>query len=179
MIEQGTYHQVRNGVCAVGYLLEPLETYTNNPQSEIFQVLGTGFLVEPELVMTNRHVIGALLEAEVTHTIPRTQFFVQFVAPGQDQTLRIVPRMIRTVSYLDDLDIGFVRYQTVFPDHFDTIQPLAIGEEWNLQVSEEIAVCGYPYGTSLLAIGTLFRWGSGCSTRSHISCLSLRYDGGS
>lgn len=172
MIDQDVHRQVRNGVCAVGYLTATLETYLQQPESDIFQVIGTGFLVGEAMVLTNRHVVGALLDAEVTHIIPKTQFFVQFVAPG-DARLRIVPRMICEISYLDDpkLDIGMIKYKIVHETHFEAIGPLQIVQDWNLMVSEEVGVCGYPYGTQLLACGMFFRWGP-VVQQGHISAVS-------
>jgi S1-C subfamily serine protease len=139
----------------------------------MFQVIGTGFLVGKATVLTNRHVIAGLLEAEITQVVPRRQLFIQFVAPNGRQSLQIVPRMIREVSYLDDpkLDIGFIKYKVVFPKHFRSIRPLAIVARWNLRVSEEVGVCGYPYGTQLLASGHSYRWGP-VVQQGHISAVS-------
>jgi len=94
MIEQDIYRQVRNSVCGVGYLTEPLEVYRENLDSGILQVIGSGFLVKEPFVITNRHVIGALLDEKITNLIPKSQLFIQFVAPREDSTLQIVPRMI-------------------------------------------------------------------------------------
>lgn len=173
MIGAHVYTTIRNGVCAVGYLREPLETYLQHPESGIFEVVGTGFLVGNTTVLTNRHVIGALLGEEVTQVVPRSQFFIQFVVPGHDGSLRVVPRMIREVSYLGDpgADIGFIRYAIVHEHHFESIQPLAVVENWNLAVSEEVGVCGYPYGTRMFACGLTFRWGP-VVQQGHISAVS-------
>lgn len=173
LIDQDVYRAVRNGVCAVGYLAQPLEVYRRNLESAIFQVIGTGFLVNKTTVLTNRHVIGALLDVEVSQLIPRSQLFIQFVAPTDDGMLQIVPRLIRQVSYLDDprLDIGFMRYRIVKESHFEAIAPLPIVENWNLRVSEEVGVCGYPYGTYILARESSFRWGP-VLQQGHISAVS-------
>lgn len=173
MIDQDVYRRLRNGVCAVGYLRESLEEYEQHPESDIFQVIGTGFLVNPEIVLTNRHVIGGLLDAEITHVVPRSQLFIQFVAPGENSTLQIVPRLIYQVSYLDvpRLDIGLIRFRIVDESHFEAIMPLPIVGTYNLNVSEEVGICGYPYGTFLLASGTSFRWGP-VVQQGHISAVS-------
>ena len=149
MIAKEVYSRVRNGVCAVGYLTEPLTVYEQNIEAGIFQILGTGFLVNRETVLTNRHVIGALFEAKINYLIPESQLFIQFVAPNDDGSLVVVPRMIREVSYLEDpkQDVGFISYKTVEPSHFSSIAPLTFAREWSLRVSEGVGVCGYPYGT--------------------------------
>jgi S1-C subfamily serine protease len=173
VIDSGIYRKVRNGVCAVGFITEPLDVYRRHIESEIFQVTGTGFLVSAGIVLTNRHVIGAILDEEITRLVPKSQFFVQFVAPGARNKLELVPRMIREVSYLDDpkLDIGIIKYKTVNARHFRSIRPLTVAEKWTLQVSEEVGVCGYPYGTQMLARGIFFRWGP-VLQQGHISAVS-------
>ena len=173
MIRESVYRHVRNGVCAVGYLTGTLEAYLNRLESDMFQVVGTGFLVADATVLTNRHVIAGLLEAEIAHVIPRHQLFVQFVAPKGRKSLQLVPRMIREVSYLDDpkLDIGFIKYKVIYKRHFSSIRPLKIVDRWNLKVSEEVGVCGYPYGTQLLAGGISYRWGP-VVQQGHISAVS-------
>jgi S1-C subfamily serine protease len=173
VIEPSTYVGIRNGVCAVGYLTEPLVEYNQNLDADLFQVLGTGFLVERELVVTNRHVIGALYEARVTEVVPESQLFIQFVAPREDGSVRVVPRMIREVSYVENpkQDIGFIRFVTHDEGHFEAIEPLAIVADWNLRVSEEVGVCGYPYGSQLLSRDYFVRWGP-VLQQGHISAVS-------
>ena len=173
MIDNKTYRSVRNGVCAIGYLTQPLEVYRQNLESDIFHVIGTGFLVEEPIVITNRHVIGALFDSLVTDLIPQNQLFIQFVAPDDDGTLTLVPRMIREVSYLDNpkLDIGFVKYKVVVEEHFESIKPLSIVDSWDLKASERVAICGYPYGTYLQTSGLVFLWGP-VVQQGHISAVS-------
>jgi V8-like Glu-specific endopeptidase len=57
MINERIYRRVRNGVCAVGYLTGTLEQYLKYSESEMFQVIGTGFLIGNATVLTNRHVL--------------------------------------------------------------------------------------------------------------------------
>jgi S1-C subfamily serine protease len=173
LINNDVYRTVRNGVCAVGYLTEPLEIYRQNIKSAIFQVIGTGFLVEKTTILTNRHVIRALLDKTASLEIPHTQLFIQFVVPGDDGKLQIVPRLIRQIYFFDDplLDLGLIRYRIVKEEHFQAIAPVRIVDKWNLRVSEEVGVCGYPYGTTLLAGDTTFRWGP-VVQQGHISAIS-------
>ena len=173
MITEEVYRKVRNGICAVGYLTEPLAVYQQNSTTGIFQVLGTGFLIEREIVLTNRHVVGALFEAKIDNLIPESQLFIQFVAPNEVGSLKVVPRMIREISYLDNpkLDVGFLKYKTVEESHFSSIAPLMFAKGWNLRVSESVGVCGYPYGTKLLSREHFFRWGP-VLQQGHISAVS-------
>lgn len=173
MITQTVYDAVRNGVCGVGFLTEPLTVYRQNIDRPIFQVIGTGFLVDENMVVTNRHVIGALMEAKITHLVPDNQLFIQFVVPDKSGNLQIVPRMIREVSFVDNpkVDLGFIKFKTVFAEHFKSIQPLTIVNQFGIQPTQAIAVCGYPYGTSILSRGLYQRWGP-VVQQGHISAIS-------
>jgi S1-C subfamily serine protease len=162
MITQEVISRVRNGVCAVGYLTVPLTEYSQNPRSPFFQVMGTGFLVHPTIVITNRHVIEALVESQANLGFPSSQFFLSFVVPDERSELRNTVRMIRHFATLEDTapDIGFVKFKVVHDQDFRDIEPLRIADSDRLRVTEEIAVCGYPYGTAMLKRGTkIYRWG--------------------
>jgi len=161
MIDKEVYERVRNGVCAVGHLTTTLEIYRQNLDKPIFQVLGTGFLIKDTLVLTNRHIVKALVQSLAEGQVPSTQLFIQFVVPRQADRLEIVPRMIREVSFVDEpkLDLGFIRYKTVNELHFEVIRPLRVAPRWQSAVTEDVAVCGYPYGTSILVKGIYLRWG--------------------
>jgi S1-C subfamily serine protease len=160
MITKKVIADVRNGVCAVGYLSVPLEEYRKNPESPLFQVLGTGFLVRPTTVITNRHVIEGLFDSQANLGFPSTQFFLSFVVPDKNGSLRHTVRMIRHFTSLTDLDIGFVEFKIVHDAHFEDIHPLQMAESADLKITEEIAVCGFPYGTAMLKRrARIYRWG--------------------
>jgi len=162
MIDSNVLSCVRNGVCAVGYLSVPLEEYQRNTELPLFQVIGTGFLVRNTTVITNRHVIAALVSEQVRVGVPPSQLFLSFVVPDPDGRLRITLRMIRHRGVLSDptIDVGFIEFAIVHQLHFEGISPLRVVETLGLRVSEEIAVFGYPYGTAMLQRdGRVYRWG--------------------
>jgi len=52
------------------------------------------------------------------------------------------------------------------------IEPVLIVDKWDLKVTEEVAVCGYPYGNSMLEQdGKVYRWGP-VIQQGHVSALS-------
>ena len=53
---------IRIGVCAIGYLKGEVKDFINNIND--FVIIGTGFLVRPTTVITNRHVIEALQQKQ-------------------------------------------------------------------------------------------------------------------
>ncbi len=162
MIEPDVYAKVRNGVCAVGYLSVPLEEYRRNVDSPFLQVVGTGFLVRKTTVITNRHVIEGLIDCQANLGFPSSQFVLSFVVPDPAGRLRITVRMIHHYDVLGnrDIDVGFVEFHVVTELHFEGIEPLEVSESTELSVSEEVAVCGYPYGTAMLKKNAkVYRWG--------------------
>ena len=162
MINPDVLARVRNGVCAVGYLSVPLEEYQRNVHSPIFEVLGTGFLVRNTTVITNRHVIAALVSEQLRLGVPSRQSFLSFVVPDPNAGLRVTVRMIRHYGVLGDpaIDVGFLEFAIVHALHFEGIAPLEVVDTLDLRVSEEIAAYGYPYGTAMLQRdGRVYRWG--------------------
>jgi hypothetical protein len=82
--------------------------------------------------------------------------------------------MIRRFGALanEELDVGFLEFKVVTEEHFRDISPLDIVSSFDLHVSDEIAVCGYPYGTSMLKKGAkVYRWGP-VIQRGFISAIS-------
>jgi S1-C subfamily serine protease len=160
MIDKEVISKVTHGVCAVGFLIVPLTEYRKDPSYPYFEILGTGFLVRPTTVITNRHVIEAMYVEQKRRGFPSSQFFLSFIVPDGTGSFRNTVRMIRHFDTLDTPDIGFVEFQIVSEKHFDGIQPLAIVDLSNLEITEEVAVCGYPYGTNMLTQdGKIYRWG--------------------
>lgn len=162
MIEPGVLARIRNGTCAVGYLTVPLEEYNKDFRRPFFKVIGTGFLVRPTSVITNRHVIEALGEAQADLGFPDKQRMIMFVAPGQQSVLNITVRMIQDFGTVaqTDFDVGFVDFQREPESQLVGIEPLTIYRQWDIKVSEHIGVCGYPYGHAMLQRdGRVYRWG--------------------
>lgn len=174
MIDPKVISRVRNGVCAVGYLTVPLEEYIRNIQSPFFQVVGTGFLVRETTVITNRHVIQGLFKCQANFGFPTSQFFLSFVAPRDIPQPQITIRMIRHFGALanEEYDVGFLEFKVVKEEHFRDISPLEVASSFDLHVSDEIAVCGYPHGTAMLTKDTkVYRWGP-VIQRGFISAIS-------
>jgi fructose 1,6-bisphosphatase len=56
LIDPAILQRLRHGVCAIGYLTEPLADARPHTVAGWFKVVGSGFLVRKETVITNRHV---------------------------------------------------------------------------------------------------------------------------
>jgi S1-C subfamily serine protease len=154
--------RIHNSVCAIGYLPIPLKEWKAKAASHPFKVVGSGFLVRATTVMTNRHVIRDLLVAAEADYIPDDQLFISFIAPiGHGKVLNTVRMVRRRVGILGtDADIGFIEFKREPAEHFEHIHPLAIDETGELQVTEEVYVCGYPHGNRLMEKdGEIYRLG--------------------
>lgn len=162
MIATEILTSVRNGTCAIGYLSVSLEQFTTDPTAPHFHVVGSGFLVRQTIAITNRHVIEALDDSQAKEGFPDSQKMVAFVAPRTSDDLQFTIRMIRSVSTVanEDIDLGFVLFREHDPQHFQDIGPLTIQKDWELTVTERIALVGYPYGQAMLQRrGRVYRWG--------------------
>jgi V8-like Glu-specific endopeptidase len=176
VIDPAILQRLRHGVCAVGYLHEPLADARPHSVAGWFTVVGSGFLVRKETVITNRHVLDNLESETKRQGIPETQRFLLFVVvragrvyvgskPGtvvaRDE-VRITPRQVRRGYSLRcrDVDIALVEFAEVQPEHFASIEPVELDDPRSMRVSEPIAVYGYPHGNTLLEKdGRVHRWG--------------------
>lgn len=173
MIPEPVLARIRDGTCAVGYLTVPLEVYKRDPLKPFFKVVGTGFLVRPDTAVTNRHVIEGLLEDQLDLGFPDKQRMVLFVASGRSG-LQVVIRMMRALHVHGDpnIDVGFIQFQREPVAQFKGIEPFECQDNWKAAVTEEVAVCGYPYGHAMLQRGgTVYRWGP-VVQQGHISAVS-------
>ena len=112
MINQDVLSKVRNGVCAIGYLTVPFGSYLNDLQSPYFKVVGTGFMVRDTTIMTNRHVIEALINSQCEFGFTDEQRVIIFVTPRSGDRLQIVIRKILKPRSLSEklLDVGFIEF---------------------------------------------------------------------
>jgi S1-C subfamily serine protease len=162
MLSPDILRKVHNAVCAVGVLPLPLEEWRKRPLDHPLDVQGSGFLVRPNTVITNRHVLDSALEAARERGLPQSQLFISFIAPSR------LPKPIETVRMIrrthlpqpGHLDVALLEIKPEPDAHFQHIVPLLGAESPQVTVSEEVAVCGYPYGNMLLQPdGAPYRFG--------------------
>jgi V8-like Glu-specific endopeptidase len=152
MLSPDLVRSVHNAVCAVGVLPVPLEDWLRRPREYPLEVQGSRFLVRPNTVLTNRHVLESTAARANLLDAPETQFFVSFIAPSQTSrhigTLRMIRRTY--VPQEGELDVALLEIKPEPKAHFEGILPLAVAKSPAVAVSEEVYVCGYPYGNILL-----------------------------
>jgi V8-like Glu-specific endopeptidase len=165
---------VRQSICAVGYVTIPIAQYIKDPGRPFFKVCGTGFVIHDELAMTNAHVLKSLNEAQVENGFPDNQRALMFVYPTAKQSVQVSVATINSVgiSMRDDLDVGIVRYQKSNSPEFRKVVPLDIPSNVSISIGDPVAICGYPYGTSMLHRSErVYRWGP-VTQRGFVSAIS-------
>jgi hypothetical protein len=162
MIERDVLYRIRSGICAIGYCTVPIPEYAKDPSRPFFKVLGTAFVVREAVAITNRHVLQGLLDNQQDMGFPDDQRALMFVYPAPENLWQITVATIRALGFLmqRELDVGFVDFVPSAGPEFQQVQPLAVQVEPRFNVSEPIAVCGYPYGHAMLQRDRkVFRWG--------------------
>ena len=161
MMDSTLINQLRPGICAVGYLSVASEKYVKDMTRPYFKVVGSGFLVRETTVITNRHVIEGLLQAQNETGFPDDQRFLQFVYPrvGGWQQPFCAFRHLGVVTN-EELDFGLIEFKRRPEPEFEQCRPLVVGDPQAVEVGQPIAACGYPYGTPMLTEdGHVYRFG--------------------
>ena len=142
---------IRSGVCAIGYLKGEVKDFINNIND--FVIIGTGFLVRPTTVITNRHVIEALQQKQKELGFLNEQRFLEFVYPiGKSKWQTVFCRFnYITVLVNQDLDVGFIEFNRRPDSEFNQVSPLNLGDPLLVATGQPIGVIGYAYGTDLLS----------------------------
>ncbi len=164
MIDSSILNHLRCGICAIGYLTVKAEEYVKDAKSPFFKVIGTGFLVRDTTVMTNRHVIQGLTDAQKDIGFPDDQRVLQFVYPVKVDVWATAFCSFGWVGFSlsEDLDVGFIDFKRRPESEFQQCQPLVLGELSSIAAGQPVAVCGYPYGTAMLqrgGKGKIYRFG--------------------
>ena len=180
MISKETVGKIKASTCAVGYSTVPGNILQENPYSPFFKVVGSAFLVRPTTAITNRHVIEGLLQAQASLGFPDAQRYLSFQFPERTG-MGLLRLYIRAASVFREvnqeepfrLDVGFLEFDRPKDEPaFEQCRPVVLAEDPIVHVTEEIAVCGYPYGTNLLHIDhRIYRHGPVIQS-GHISAVA-------
>jgi S1-C subfamily serine protease len=159
--------RLRNGVCAVGYLNTPLDVYEKDPRRSAFKIIGTGFVAEPGLMITNRHVIRKLELIAAAESIPRSQVFLQFNYASDDGEwiqISLVPFERGVVAPPETgLDVAIMKYdpESDAPG-WDRVQPVPFSPPVRLHVGQAVGCFGFAFGSDHLTRpqdGHVYRFG--------------------
>jgi len=118
------------------------------------RVSATGFLVQDDLVLTNRHVIEAIYQdhqAKGHHD----HWYIRFTYPeGQDGWSETTKRIKKCFALVDPtgggaLDVGLLSFVRNSGE-LEECQPVDFGELESIAAGNDIAICGFPDGNELL-----------------------------
>jgi hypothetical protein len=153
---------LQQSTCAIGYTTIPLENYVVDPYQPHFKVIGSGFLVTNDAVMTNRHVIQGLIEAQAGSGFSddqRVLLFTQPTTPGR-WSIHVVGILALGFVTHEEVDVGLVTMLRPEIPSFASIQPLVGQSQSDFSVTESVAICGFPFGHAMLQKnGRVHRWG--------------------
>jgi S1-C subfamily serine protease len=138
--------------CAVGVLKVPPEQYAADPREPAFKICGTGFLVGPHIVLTNRHVLDGVARYLEEHGFPKSRRYVAFSrphGPGMAQTFREFEKA-GTVTRPRRIDLGLVTFRGDATDPLDAVSPVVLPETFSGEVGDPVALLGYAFGETLL-----------------------------
>ena len=172
MLDDDVYQRVRASVCAVGYFVVPVEEVPRHIRANqpIMDIVGTAFLVRDSTLLTNRHVVQELYRRRDELGVPlRERACAQFVYPHESGWQTAFGR-IESITDSEEItpDIAFLEFERP-PRVLDLCQPVVIHDAMDVRVGQEIAVCGYPLGTTMLMRGERqYRFGA-VLQQGHIS----------
>ena len=174
MIEPEFISNLQNSTCAIAYVTVPIEKYIVDPNQPFLKVIGTGFLVTADSVMTNRHVIQGILEAQANFGFPIDQRVLMFVQPSKPGRFKIHIANILEMVYVRnaEVDVGFIKFKRPDVQEFDSVKPLPFQAQGDFSITEHVVICGYPFGSAMLKKGNkVYRWGP-VLQQGYISAIS-------
>jgi len=151
MIEKDPFAALRLRTCAIGVLKVSVEDYVKDPEDPKFKIFGTGFLIGPLLVMTNRHVItylNAYLEKESLPKNRRHVAFLRAKGPQVQQSFHEFEKMMLITD--PHLDVGLISFRATADDPIRTLTPVEVSKTFEYEVGDPVAVYGYAFGENLL-----------------------------
>jgi S1-C subfamily serine protease len=119
-----------------------------------FQVVGTGFLVRPALVLTNRHVIEAIA-ADFKASGSYDHWYLQFSYPRLEGGFAETTKRVANVfAFLPAgsvaIDAGLLEFRRGDTGDFEVCQSVEFGDLSTIAVGVDVGVCGFPLGNALL-----------------------------
>lgn len=152
LINRDAFAALRRQTCAIGVLKVSVEEYVKDPQEPKFKIFGTGFLIGPLLVMTNRHVIQNLTAFLEKESLPKNRRHVAFLRPdglAVQQSFHEFEKMAM-LTEPRDFDVGLISFRATSDDPICSVKPVEVAETFACEVGDPVGVYGYAFGEILL-----------------------------
>jgi hypothetical protein len=172
MADKRMLRHVTERTCAVCVAEKPYEELAQDPYQRGMKIIGTGFLVHPQVIMTNRHVIRDVNQFVSNTNLPKERVCVSFLRPQAQNSAQFQVVFVQAMMPIEtpqEIDIGFL--VLVGPMREPT--PVEFEEFFSAEVGDECAVAGYPYGEGLhrRPSGAVYRIGP-VLQRGHVSAIA-------
>jgi S1-C subfamily serine protease len=164
--------RLRYKVACIGRYKTTPEDYGADPFGSHLEVMGTGFLVAPGILMTARHVAKGLRDSLEKDYRPKTHAFAAF-DHTHDNALAFTVAPVHGIWFLEDHDRDVGLVVTNHPPGVDT-DLLPIQTESEIRLGDPVAVLGYPQRQNCLerenaeGVMRLYRFGA-VLQRGHVS----------
>jgi len=118
------------------------------------RVIATGFLIQSDLVLTNRHVIAEIYKDHQVKS-HHDHWYVRFTYPGgQGGWSETVKRIRNLFAFVHpagggELDVGLLSFVRK-PGEMEECHPVEFDQLDSIVAGNDIAICGFPYGNQLL-----------------------------
>ena len=152
MVSKEVIAALRLRICAIGVLKVPVEKFVEDAAAPLFKIFGTGFLVGPLTVLTNRHVLASVTAYIEKESFPKNRRHLAFIRPdgrGIEMSFHEIEKMGMTTNPTF-LDLGLVTFRATPDDPIRTLSPVEIRPDFLGEVGDPVAVYGYAFGENLL-----------------------------
>jgi S1-C subfamily serine protease len=155
MIDPADLDMLRLRTCAVCALKVPRAQFVENPNAlmqPILKIIGTGFLVAPRTVLTNRHVASNLLAYCKRERLSEDERVLMFGRPHGDAMVQSAHKILRIAIVTDPkwADVALIRFAVDDGDPVGVLSPVPLLNHFRAEVGDPMVVYGYAYGDALM-----------------------------
>ena len=152
-IDPQVLDRVRHSVCAIGFLLNPVKRIQAEPAQIGLDIVGTGFLVAEDLVLTNRHVMEGIDRlARKRRFKVKDRLALEFVVSDGQRVGRLIAQPVTVAVHTErQFDLAILKVDlSESPDQAQYVQIAQLGDPSRIVVGQDISVLGYSHGSAAL-----------------------------